>query len=267
MSIAKLFSLIRPRKSVHEEIVASQLPMSMADYVAQLGDMPIPTEAQMKAFAIHVAHAHSWYKHLPFAQPGKPFHLFLGHPDSSLPPHYSRHPEEQHLQQFGCLDYATYDEDASEGANSNPVLARLPPEILEAGKVSLTAFVHTNTSGQGLFVWEDQLHKMPFERIGWPDQSGGRDVWEKIRECVRYLRKRNKQSAESSDSLSSPYPLTKDDFERLQRDHPFIALWRPEMLLYQFTVREQDRQINEMVAAMSRVCRLVEVWRIKGALA
>lgn len=240
MTVAKILSVIRSGFDI-----GTSKPLSMADYVRQLGDICLPTEAQTRAFAIHVAHDHSWYKHLPYAQPGQSFHFFLGVPS------------EQHRREFGDIDYATYDDGDPQGVRANPALARLPEEILEAGRVCLTAFVHTNTSGSGLCAWEDRLHKMPFETIRWPEESGGREGWRKILDCVRYLRSQNKLGG---DRPPSP---TKEEFERLQREHPFIACWRPEMLLYQFTACEQDRQINEMVAAIGRVCRLLEVERNK----
>ncbi len=49
----------------------------MSGYVELVRGLPVPTVEQTERFVDFVAHAHSWYKHLPAWPPGLPFTFFL----------------------------------------------------------------------------------------------------------------------------------------------------------------------------------------------
>src|SRR6478735_1162875 len=51
--------------------------LTVGGYVEMVHDLPLPTDAQKQNFAVYVAHAHSWYKHLPAFPPGAAFYFFL----------------------------------------------------------------------------------------------------------------------------------------------------------------------------------------------
>ena len=50
---------------------------TLAQYLDLIADIPQPTAEQRAAFAEFVSQAHSWYKHLARALPGRPFYVFL----------------------------------------------------------------------------------------------------------------------------------------------------------------------------------------------
>jgi hypothetical protein len=86
-------------------------------YRQLIAPLPIPTVEQTESFAVHVAGAHSWYKHLPYEPPGIPFVVFLD-------PNAGR--------KLGSARVT-----APDGAS-----IAISPEVVAAGTVYLTAHVH-----------------------------------------------------------------------------------------------------------------------------
>ncbi|MES2681898.1 MAG: hypothetical protein V4650_00115 [Pseudomonadota bacterium] len=153
--------------------------LSLAAYCQRLSAPPRPSLAQRRAFVTHVAGAHSWYKHLPLAGPGVAFTVFLdpfaGWERLMLPSgeavmqireepgyHYSMLATAHYQQMSGLLAYASGARSKRNAVGiddwfiaprdwvaavpaADGVLHRLPPEVIAAGTVHLTAAVHEHT--------------------------------------------------------------------------------------------------------------------------
>lgn len=56
----------------------AELPrLNLDEYRAFVAQLAPPSKNQIAAFALYVAQAKSWYKHLPLSPPGEPFHFFI----------------------------------------------------------------------------------------------------------------------------------------------------------------------------------------------
>jgi hypothetical protein len=165
-----------------EQRRASQPPSTdpaVAQYLALTRELPRPTPSQMEAFALHVSGAHSWYKHLPWYPPGKPFYIYLD-PAAGMERrrsesgdwvvsdrqvrgfHYSWLPTADYLDQFGHLAFAQAHatvvslrlSDGTRVAPSddsptyhdplNGQLRPVPEPILAAGTAMVSAIIYTS---------------------------------------------------------------------------------------------------------------------------
>jgi hypothetical protein len=71
-TLSRLTEIMEARRRV------SILPRFGLDEYRQLvSSLPPPTDHQIRAFALFVSEARSWYKHLPLLPPGVPFHFFI----------------------------------------------------------------------------------------------------------------------------------------------------------------------------------------------
>lgn len=133
-------------------------------YRQLIAPLPIPTAEQTESFAVYVAGAHSWYKHLPYDPPGIPFVVFLDpnagrrhietadgsaeyrdwvDPRERL--HYNWMPTAQYLTKFGHWHYDhTQIRHLGSARVTAPDGASIPvsPEVVATGTVYLTAHVH-----------------------------------------------------------------------------------------------------------------------------
>jgi hypothetical protein len=240
--------------------------LTLAQYVDFVSSVPLPTQQQKEDFADFVSHAHSWYKHLPFDPPGVPFHFFIDKYagcDFALTEegrgdilereqrgfHYSAIPTKEQRARFGYLafscDAGTKVTRLGEGPivisrdkiacipGDDATLCVVPPEILKAGEVRLTAFIHTTTQS---FHWWDRRTREEFDRVEWPKESGGQATLDGIFARCRELREPG-SGHPFLDALSEYGPI--------------------DPLLHNLLVPEQKRQQREMVKAMDRVCDLV----------
>jgi hypothetical protein len=152
--------------------------MKESRYLVEVRRLPRPSNAQVDAFVEYVTVAHSWYKHLPAAPPGKLFLFFLNpnagrergarrsgssYRDRTTDTprderfHYTWRPTAEYVQLFGHLDYF-----ASAGTSflvptmrgvldtravpeiqaSDGAWLELPEEIRTLGAVHLTSAIH-----------------------------------------------------------------------------------------------------------------------------
>ena len=100
----------------HGRIEDGLLLRASLGYGEEVRALPRPTKEQSRAFAMHVADAHSWYKHLYEAEP---FFFYLA-PWAGLSTegeeflkedcfHYNNVPTKEHLKRFGNWMYSRYE--------------------------------------------------------------------------------------------------------------------------------------------------------------
>ncbi len=184
--------------------------LSLAEYRALFAGTSRPTETQVLNYIDHACEMHSWYKHLPLVPPGQGFQLLLD-PQSGRKwvsegdgPrmaaeikqgdelwHYSMMPTATYRQRFGHLQLRMDDAlglDINDPAHGGALRAVLPPpEILEAGRVTLTAVVHRHARSEWLwmnhfnFAEEDGF---PESTFSWPEESGGPRIVHAIRNLL-----------------------------------------------------------------------------------
>ncbi len=129
--------------------------------------LPIPTAEQTESFAAYLVGAHSWYKHLPCDPPGAPFVVFLDpnagrelvltadgraeyrdYVDEWKRLHYTSMPTAEYLTKFGHWHYENYLGTQVDPLGFARVTAKdgasidVSPEVIAAGTVYLTAYVH-----------------------------------------------------------------------------------------------------------------------------
>lgn len=147
--------------------------MALAEYQSIVAALPVPTASQQQNFARYVSEAHSWYAS-PLFGPGIPFCIFIdpfaGY-DRLLSDglvrfaarekrgfHYSAIPTQKYHERYGFLAYQWFHRMKADSiaehqkrapgvevaaiANKNRQLRSLPPEIVRAGSIRLTAAVH-----------------------------------------------------------------------------------------------------------------------------
>ena len=243
---------VRRMMGALQEAQRPGVPFNLAEYIALIAGVPLPTKAQRENFADYVAGAHSWYKHLPPSLPGVRFYFYIDkyaafdrviNDDGNIALverkehgfHYSDLPTQEYRGRFGHLAFSA--EAGTSIVNLNEArrvvprdkvaaicgdegeIHRIPPEILDAGAVELTAVIHT----RGL-TCPYLLHAQ-----SWPDESGGRDTLRKIIARCRELQDPALRHLRFADSVL-------DD------------LIRPE----------RERQRTEIIKAIDRVCDIIE---------
>lgn len=245
-------------------------------YRSVVAGLPRPTREQMEDFAVFVSGAHSWYKHLPLWLPGEPFQFFLD-PCAGLQVvchgpgefelvvrekrgfHYSQIPTVEYRDRYGFLAYsqsrgtrvylnrsdgaleAPADDEAS---IFDPEVGRyfpVPEEVLRAGRVEVTAVVHTYCLPGKWVCFADAFEGEP----PWPEESGGAAGLRAIIERCRLL------DEDYTRCEPAPQEMQKTALGRRKGgfgiDYPLYLLMEPE----------RARQRREMVAAMERVLDLV----------
>lgn len=236
----------------------------------------MPSAAQMEAFALYVAKAHSWYKHLPLCPPGEAFHFYLDPAagmDLVLRPgrgiqaeerlarglHYSAIPTREYRERFGHLACSgasgttmvmlLADADGTPRMEGDvprfsdfDVASRLPmPQVVrEAGCAYFSGIVHPIGCCPGVLLME-----CPDELSGhWPDESGGTAALAEIMERAEFLLRGD----------GSPGRASWESTEGTGFD-PSTGLGDP--VLTRLIEPELRRQRAGMVAAMRRVVDLV----------
>lgn len=248
--------------------------MTLDEYVASLNGIPVPTQAQMFAFAVHIAtRTHSWYKKLPMTLPGVPFHVFLdphagcdraelddgtliaierttvGARDFMLPTAAYR-------EAFGYLSYSTarqpdlgkpddvsveYLSSSERPAGAEAQSGSLPDEVIFKGCAYLNAFAHPWLYSPQLLLLEDYASRNI--EMHWPREFGGKPALDALIGESRGNPIQPALSDEARAELLQRYPYAKDDvfsFEALNIAGP-----------------EQRRQLDGLFDATQRVAVLV----------
>lgn len=184
---------------------------SLAEYRTLVCGLERPSAEQIDSFVEFVGSAHSWYKHLPLFPPGVPFHFFLDPysgfdhilaPDGTWRPeeraatsqrfHYTWMMTEEYRRRFGYLQYSAEAGSAFLVHTRGNVLQyedlpvlytaddafHLPPEVVEAGMVELTAVIHPRAR-HSVDTWNMMLgiHDSAYAESRsetWPAESGGK---------------------------------------------------------------------------------------------
>jgi len=252
--------------------------LSLAQYKELLAGVPPPSPAQRERFALHVSHAHSWYKHLP-GLPVVPFYFYLDPNAGSeliaqedgrvlvLPRteqgfHHTWIPTAPYREKFGPLGFASGSGTmAMAGSAQGTILppdaaarvisqdgkpCSLPVEILSAGEVKLSALMHEGSLAR--LFWLDGVIRLiqGSFRVNWPEESGGRDALNAIIARYRGLH----------DGSIRREDFSEEELEALRM--PGRSLPRPmDAVLYRLCAPEHQRQRREIVKAIDRVCDLV----------
>ena len=249
--------------------------LSIAEYRALARSLWPPTLGQQRDFAVFVAGAHSWYKHLKILPAKTPLQFFLDPAAGmqrvqtadgtvSVVPreehgfHYSWLPTAQYRKRFGYLAFsrdagsrvALIAADGSQqiGADDTPCIydpvARafhgVPEQVLTAGRAYVSGIVHELASRKSIWEWvirDNERFDDILERID------GLEVNQRILERCALLK--------HHPSRAEPAPLQeKDGVDR-------FSLAALDFPLHQLVNAERRRQIDGMVAAIARVLRLV----------
>jgi len=229
--------------------------LTMAQYRDLLEGVQLPTQAQRENFVDYVAQAHSWYKGLPLCLPGAKFYFFIDKyagcdrvvlQDGTTTTrerithgtHYSYLPTIKHRRKFGQLAFSCGERAAAASPTEGWVAAVpgddgrmycLPTEILDAGRVRLTAVIHPNSPRFDFWDWRGPSRY----RREWPHESGGEAALEDIFNRCREIR---------------------DSGFRCRMDPVLRRLFQPE----------RQRQRAEMLRAIDQVCRVIEAARELG---
>jgi len=279
MSGSTLNRILNFLKSLNSDTSVDNLTiLTLSEYRSLVATLPPPTDQQKENFSKFVSKAHSWYKHLPLCLPGVKFHFFIDPsagcersvtftgkvnvtPRAKRGFHYSWIPTDEYRRNFGYLAYSCRAGTKFFNAKWNLVIGSsddvatistcegqrcaLPPEITQAGSVRLTAVIHNWSAACAhwgfLGAYADDLT--------WPEESGGRDVLQKIIARASRI---------NQDSL--PFE-ERERINRIRVDEALISE-EPELLhvdpqLYELMVPEQSRQRSEMIKAMHCVCDLI----------
>lgn len=247
----------------------------LARYRAMCQQLPQPTEAQIEAFARHVAEAHSWYKHLPLNPPGSPLHFFidpyaglqrvlradgqLDHFEREKPGfHYSWIPSREYRKNFGHLAYSRssgmmvgfpdIDGDVEIGSDEVPIvgdpetgrLGLVPRAILKLGQQRVTGMIHSCAFDHGFLGTMLRCGRLD----AWPDASGGDQALRCIRERCEYL-------GEGFDRVEPASPGER------QHAHDILSPC-VDLPLYRLLEPERRRQLDAMAGAIRRVIQ--DVW-------
>lgn len=250
--------------------------LSLAQYVDLISEVPLPTPEQRDNFVEFVAHAHSWYKHLPVGPPGAPFYFFIDkyasyervidadrkrtfRTRSEQGFHYSDIPTKEHLSRFGHLSYSTGSGTTVMPVELPMVLPRdpeaavpgddgkmhgLPSEIESGGLTHLTAVVHSRSATIAIRIGERY-----WQGLTWPEESGGQATLQKLIDRTRLVK-------------ASPY----DQREKMgdlnpELLHTSLNAYQADPVLYELLSPERTRQYEEMRNAIDRVCEVIESQR------
>ena len=123
--------------------------------------LPRPTDAQWQTFLVHLAEAHSWYKHLPLFNGGE-FVVFLA-PDAgeSYPMKHPKLPMENttegYRRAFGHLDYIWRSRSHESYVRDGDSAPHLDEELLKTGRFQLYPYISAE------FYWS--VHEADVARI------------------------------------------------------------------------------------------------------
>jgi hypothetical protein len=261
-----------------------QITLSLQQYRDLLSDIPRPSAEQRARFSVHVAGAHSWYKHLPQFYPGTDFFFFLDRYAGcgfeqdkdgktrpleliSRGPHYSVLKTHEHRERFGHLRYEN-DRSTTVVVGIDGRIYALPSAVLEAGRVELTALVHDIGLAQELFLGSQlyraylpagsdtpklrvvHAHPDMIERAYWPEASGGIRTLKKI--AARY---RELQAGAARQPVKFKGAKAADSIEARRFELTFRGT---DAVIYELLLPEQQRQRREIVNAIDRVYSLIE---------
>lgn len=163
-----------------------------------VGALPIPTPEQTEDFANFVVNARSWHKHLPCAPPGATFVFFLDpnagrqlvqtatgrityvdRVDGQVKFHYTWMPTSEYHTRFGHWHYTTDHgtllafsppgarDTELHGSGLGEIVAPdgttipIPPDVLSAGTMTMTAHVHDIFGADWLRFWADMHPETP----------------------------------------------------------------------------------------------------------
>ena len=248
--------------------------LTLARYRAICRELPRPTDAEIRDFALFVSQAHSWYKRTSLLPPGMPLQFFLD-PSAGMQRimrpngrvvsvvreeagfHHSWLPTAKYRERFGHLAFCDVGGGGVElhrsngevhiGADTAPVVADpangqlrdVPRSVLRAGRAHISGLVHV---GGASFQWWNIVFDRGY-RVNWPEEVGGPEALQHIRERSEYLR--------DNFSLQEGLPVeeirTEDDVNKCLIDMPLYRLIEPE----------RNRQLAGMAAAMRRVIALI----------
>ena len=287
----RISRVLEEQKTAESEAATS----SLSDYRRMLQDVPIPTKQQRKNFARFVAHAHSWYKHLPLYEPGVPFQFYLDKysacdrvvTDGQVRLvermkrgfHYSDIPTEEYRRRFGYLTYScdagttvvaagregpivTPRDSAAVISGDGAQIYGLPSEICDVGIVRLTAVIHSYSGGFGW--WDQRFDSKYSDRVRWPEESGGQATLDEIFARCRVMREPSfgrERWIEKTTVLTTDGPIEIDGHKNLRElDEEARQIYgNPvDSVLHELLIPERKRQYGEMVRAMDRVCDIVE---------
>ena len=209
----------------HEEIERTTTPASLATYKSLCAGLVRPTADQIDNFVQHVCEAHSWYKHLPFLPPGKPFFFYLSPTagfhvkygplgkvkvrditnDSDNPGlmkgHNSIMNTDRYRSRFGFLTYSgaeLHHRVAQAKVASMPSYChlpfmatpdigfRIPKEIADLGCVELTGAIHSLAYIAPKHAYgRDQKYLLGHGKREWPEETGGSFTRKKLEKIAR----------------------------------------------------------------------------------
>ena len=249
--------------------------LRLSEYRALARTLPVPTPLQVRHFAEFVAGAHSWYKHLRLLPASTPLQFFLD-PAAGMQLtqdaagsvtvalldkqgfHYSWLPTADYRERFGYLAFSTssgtsvslLSADGSRlvGADDAPCVYdpaarasyQLPEEALMAGRAFISGIVHKGGSWKHL--WQRAIERTErFEDV--LDRLDGLEISKRILDRCHLLKK-NPSMAE---------PGSPQDGDSLHES--WLAAF--DFPLHQLVEAERRRQIEGMVAAATRLIRLV----------
>ncbi|CAD5366931.1 hypothetical protein RA210_U10572 [Rubrivivax sp. A210] len=250
--------------------------LTLDEYRALTITLPRPTEAQMRAFAVFVSGAHSWYKHLPLYPPGAPFQFFLdpgagmdlhvrgtrvqAEPRLTRGFHYSWIPTAQYREQFGHLAFsrsagttvytqapngtatAVGDDAPSVYDATSQSMRRLPHEVIAAGSAWVSGLVHDEGARpQWLLMCATEQAK-----AAWPAESGGPQALLRILARCEVI----------SEAQSQYYKEREDDPNRIPDQHGW-SMFEQDTELLRLLAPERQRQHDGMVTSMMRMVSLV----------
>jgi hypothetical protein len=248
---------------------------SLDAYIEWLEGVPLPTPDQRHRFVDYVSHVRSWYKAVSPYPPGTPIYIFLNKyagwgREHGTPLVWERRvhgrgrseiPTREYQTSFGSLDYTTRGDRVPLVTERRVVVSRgwpdrspgvgtleygLPDEILVAGMTLVTGAIHT-LSAANFWVWdEDRRPSQPL----WPESSGGTATLARIFERHSDWGKPGFRHAEGTlQPQRTGYPSA--------ADHEFLV----DPILHGLLLPERTRQQREMMAAINRVCDIVQRYR------
>lgn len=239
--------------------------MTLDRYLELASRLPLPTREQVEAFAAHIRHAHSWYKHLPILPPGRPFHFYLdpgagmtrvvredgqlgvvGRTDETRY-HYSWFSTDETRERFGFLSYGVTYPQAVVRPHELPAL--LDPDLgidvtvatqaLEAARVDVSGLIHPLGTNPYIILLQAR-HIAP----AWPVETGGSQQAAKVLERCRALVERQVPV------LPAPQGAKIDDETRW-------AMTSCDWGLYELLAAERQRQQDALVDAALRAVSFV----------
>ncbi len=195
--------------------------LDMDRYRDMVGKLPAPSDTQIEDFAEYVSMAHSWYKHLPLVPPGIAFCCYIdrfsgyarisrywGKPhlrlrtEASPGFHYNWMTTENYRARFGYLAYAAgagtslavtspsgfvhSDDHSPAVCHADGSGFRLPPDVVAAGSVHLTAMIHRYSNQR--WVWMRWFLDFPEASTELPEDPQGTAVISELRSFYSQIR-------------------------------------------------------------------------------